>query len=133
DVEITFSEQTCSLLRGIVDRLESPSDLGAASSIHLGSLTLDFAKFLDGMSTTHPSVQRVKIKVCQLCEAVTRRKEYLNLRDDVRIRNQLLECIFGWISDPRTHRNENTAPGRHDDAQKIQRDLDKACLRSLAD
>jgi neurofibromin 1 len=132
DAETVFAEQTSSLLRGLVERLDNPADLGTASSVHLGALTLDFAKFLDGM-TDSTSVRKVKIKVCQLCEVVTKRKEHLNLRDDVRIRNQLLESIFRWISDPRSARIDDITPSRLDESARVQRDLDKACLRSLAD
>ncbi|KAM0413561.1 hypothetical protein ACHAPD_008663 [Fusarium lateritium] len=130
DSEVVFAEQAASLLRALVERLESPSDLGAASSVHLGSLTLNFAKFLDGIVDT-PNTLRVKIRVCHLCEVVTKRKEHLNLRDDVRIRNQLLEYIFGWIARPRSPQH---GPGsRQDDTARVQKDLDKACLKSLAD
>lgn len=131
--EVAFAEQAASLLRALVERLEGPSDLGAASSVHLGALTLNFAKFLDGVTDTTNTL-RVKIRVCALCEVVTKRKEHLNLRDDVRIRNQLLEYIFGWIARPRSPRMEHTSSGvRQDDLGRVQRDLDKACLRSLAD
>ncbi|KAB5585388.1 hypothetical protein GE09DRAFT_24575 [Coniochaeta sp. 2T2.1] len=134
DSEIVFAEQSASLLKALVERLDTPSDLGAASSVHLGALTLNFAKFLDGVADS-PSSLRVKIKICQLCEAVTKRKEHLNLRDDVRIRNQLLESIFGWIARPKTPKSDPTAANgtRQDEASRVQRDLDKACLKSLTE
>jgi neurofibromin 1 len=133
DSEVIFAEQASSLLRALVERLETPSDMGAASSVHLGALTLNFAKFLDGVTETVSSL-RVKIRVCHLCESVTKRKEHLNLRDDVRIRNQLLEYIFGWIARPRSPPRElhGMVTSRQDDMARVQRDLDKACLRSLA-
>ncbi|KAK4190313.1 neurofibromin [Podospora australis] len=132
DNDVVFAEQSSSLLKALVERLDTPSDLGAASSLHLGALTLNFAKFLDGIVDT-PSSLRVKIKVCQLCEAVTKRKEYLNLRDDVRIRNQLLEYIFSWIARPRSPRGDSSYSNNRDEMVRIQHDLDKACLRSLAE
>ncbi|KAK8107613.1 neurofibromin 1 [Apiospora kogelbergensis] len=132
DGEIIFAEQTSSLLKVLVERLETPSDLGAAASVHLGSLTLSFAKFLDS-APDNIGCLRVKIKVCQLCEVVTRKKEHLNLRDDVRIRNQLLEIIFGWIARPRSPREGGYGGLRQDEITRIQRDLDRACLRSLAE
>lgn len=131
DGEIIFAEQATSLLKALVERLQTPSDLGAASSVHLGSIALSFAKFLDSV-TENASSLRVKIKVCQLCESVTRKKEHLNLRDDVRIRNQLLEYIFGWIARPRSPR-DGYGSIRQDEINRVQRDLDKACLRSLAE
>jgi neurofibromin 1 len=132
DSEVIFSEQASSLLKALVERLESPSDLGASSSIHLGALTLNVARFLDG-APDNINTLRVKIKVCHLCEAVTKRKEHLNLRDDVRIRNQLLEYIFSWIARPRSPKPDAPHAGRQDEAARVQKDLDKACLRSLAD
>ena len=132
DVEIIFAEQASGLLKGLVDRLKTPVELGTASSVHLGSLSLGFAKFLDGV-TDHTNTLRVKIKVCQLCETVTKKKEHLNLRDDIIIRNQLLEYIFSWIARPRTPRNDgNLGNGRFDENARVQRDLDKSCLRALA-
>lgn len=135
DNEIIFAEQSISLLRALVERLDGPSDLGAASSVNLGALALNFAKFLDGVPDTKNSLM-VKIKVCQLSEALTKKKEHLNLRDDVRIRNQLLEYIFSWIARPRSPRTESAAafnPLRLDDLVRVQRDLDKASLRALAE
>jgi neurofibromin 1 len=132
DNDIIFAEQSSSLLKALVERLDTPSDLGAASSLHLGALCLNFAKSLDGVSET-PNSLRVKIKICQLVEAVTKRKEQLNLRDDVRVRNQLLEYIFSWIARPRSPRDSAPqAGGRQDEMIRVQRDLDKACLRSLS-
>ncbi|KXJ96548.1 GTPase-activator protein for ras-like GTPase [Microdochium bolleyi] len=133
DIEIIFAEQAASLLRGLVDRLESPSEMGAASSVHLGSLALGFAKFMDGVAETTSSL-RVKIKVCQLCESVTRKKEHLNLRDDVRIRNQLLEFVFSWIARPKSPRAESgLGLNRHDDSARVQKDLDRAALKCLSE
>ena len=132
DNDIIFAEQSSSLLKALVERLDSLSDLGAASGLHLGALCLNLAKFLDGVSDT-PSSLRVKIRICQLVEAVTKRKEQLNLRDDVRIRNQLLEYVFGWIARPRSPRDSALhAGGRQDEVARVQRDLDKACLRALS-
>lgn len=132
DNDIVFAEQCSSLLKALVEKVDCPSDLGAASSVHLGALTVNFAKFLDGVPDDMESTLRVKIKICQLCEVVTRRKEHLNLRDDVRVRNQLLECIFGWIARPRSD-SAGPAGGRPDDVGRVQRDLDKACLKCLAE
>ena len=131
DRETIFAEQAACLLRSLVERLVTPADLGAASSIHLGQLTLNFVKFMDDVPDSSNSL-RVKIKICQLCESVTKRKEHLNLRDDVRIRNQLLEHVYNWISRPRSPRVDLGMSGRQDEISRIQKDLDRVCLKSLA-
>ena len=130
---VIFSEQAAALLKSIVERLGGPAEIGSATSIDIGSLTLSFARFLDDL-TEGASVLRVKIKICQLCETVTQKKELLNLRHDVRIRNQLLEVIFGWIARPGSPKDALLSAGsRVDEILRLQKDLDKACLKALAD
>lgn len=134
DNDVVFAEQSASLLKALIERLDGAMDLGPAPTLHIGLMCLNFAKFLDGVSDT-PNSLRVKIKTCQLIDSVTKRKEQLNLRDDVRIRNQLLEYIFSWIARPRSPRppeNSGYGGGRMDEMTRVQRDLDKACLRCLA-
>lgn len=134
DNEIMFAEQAASLLRSLVERLDTPTELGAASSLHLNSLTYSFAKFLDGVPDS-PNSLRVKIKICQLCEAIVKRKEHLNLRDDVRIRNQLLAYVYSWVTRPHSPRIDAGAFGqsRQDEMIRVQKDLDRACLKALAE
>jgi neurofibromin 1 len=130
---VIFAEQAASLLKSIVERLGGPAEVGSATSIDIGALTLSFAKFLDDL-TEGASVLRVKIKICQLCETVTQKKELLNLRHDVRIRNQLLEVIFGWIARPGSPKDALLSAGaRVDEILRLQKDLDRACLKALAD
>ena len=130
---IVFAEQASALLKSIVEKLGNPTEVGATLSVDVGALTLNFAKFLDELQEG-ASVLRVKIKICQLCETVTQKKELLNLRHDVRIRNQLLEVIFGWIARPGTPNDTIHASGpRMDELLRLQKDLDRACLKALAD
>jgi neurofibromin 1 len=131
---IVFAEQAAALLKSIIERLGGPTEIGAALSIDIGALTLSFAKFLDDLAEG-PNILRVKIKICQLCEAVTQKKELLNLRHDVRIRNQLLEIIFSWIARPGSPKADAvlSAGSRADEILRLQKDLDKACLKALAD
>ncbi|KAM4066974.1 GTPase-activator protein for ras-like GTPase domain-containing protein [Hirsutella rhossiliensis] len=133
DCGIIFAEQAASLLRTMVERIETPTDLGGSSFIHLGIITLNFTKFIDSASDGANTL-RVKIRVCNLCEAVTQRREHMNLRDDVRTRNRLLECIFGWIARPlpSIQEQQSTTGTRQDDSRRMQKDLDKACLKALA-
>ena len=133
DSRVVFAEQAAALLKSIVERLGSPAEIGSALSIDVGALTLNFARFLDELAEG-ASILRVKSKICQLCETVTQKKELLNLRHDVRIRNQLLEVIFGWIARPGSPKDTaNLAGARVDEILRLQRELDRACLKALAD
>ena len=135
DSRANFAEQAAALLKTVVERLGSPAEMGATLPIDIGALTLNFAKFLNSMYDG-PNTLRIKIKVCQLCEVVTRKKELLNLRHDVRIRNQLLEIMFSWIARPGSSGfevNNSTIGTRGDEMLRLQKDLDKASLKVLAD
>ncbi|KAI1278536.1 GTPase [Xylaria sp. FL0933] len=132
DAAIIFAEQAASLLRTLVEKLESPSELGAAACMDFSSVGLDFVKFLDG-APENASTLRVKIKACQLCESITKKKEHLNFHDDIRKRNQLLEYIFSWIARPRSPKVDMPlGTVRQDEMARLQRDLDRACFRCLA-
>jgi neurofibromin 1 len=135
EARVTFAEQAAALLKTVVERLGSPTEIGNTLSIDIGALTLNFARFLNGLTGSAPTL-RTKIKVCQLCEIVTRKKELLNLRHDVRIRNQLLDIMFGWIARPGSPKFDGstlTDGFRGDEIFKLQKDLDRACLKALAD
>ena len=132
DDEILFAEQAALLVKDMVEKLGNPYDL-AYSSVHLVALTLNFAKFI-GAKADNVLSMRVKIRICQLCEAVTSRKEHLNVRDDVLVRNQLLDNIFSWINRGGvSHVEVERTNGRIEETDRLQRDLDTACLRALAD
>ncbi|KAG9243047.1 hypothetical protein BJ878DRAFT_481460 [Calycina marina] len=131
---IVFAEQAAALLRSIVEKLGGPTEMGAPLPINISALILNFAKFLDAFFEA-PNILRVKIKICQLCETVTQKKELLNLRHDVRIRNQLLEIIFSWIARPGSPKIEVviSAGARGDEIVRLQKDLDRASLKALTD
>ncbi|KAK6598855.1 GTPase-activator protein for Ras-like GTPase [Botrytis cinerea] len=116
DSRIIFAEQAAALLKSIVEKLGSPAELGTGMSVDIGALALNFAKFLNSSADGQAQL--------------------LNLRHDVRIRNQLLEVIFGWIARPGT---PNADTGVHlvgtrlDEIFRLQKDLDRASLKALAE
>ena len=130
--DIVSVEQAASLVRTVVERLDDFHE--TFFSVDLGSLLLNLARHLQTLRTDNTSL-RVKVRFCQLCEVVTRKKEMLNFRYDVRIRNNLVEILLGWISRPGAPRSEVTFVNRtrQDEAMRLQWDLDRACLKTLAD
>ncbi|KAI6248995.1 Neurofibromin [Erysiphe necator] len=128
---ILFAEQAASLLNSIVDRLSGLNEMGGALSINVGLLTLKFARFLDEIPIGVGAL-RVMIKVCQLCVTISQKEELLHLRHDVRIRNQLLEVIFNWVSRPSSPIDSILTTGnRYDEMICLTRDLGRASLKAL--
>lgn len=127
---LVFAEQAAALLKAIVEKFGIIDPL-SAHSIDVGALALNFTRFID-QASDGLSILRIKLKLCQLCEIVTQKKDLLNLRHDVRIRNQLLDIMFRWIQRPGPPLN-STSGHRLDEIERLQKDLDRACLAALAD
>ncbi|KAA8914567.1 hypothetical protein FN846DRAFT_896963 [Sphaerosporella brunnea] len=124
-----FAEQACSLLKTIVERLEDAQD--TFLTVDLGAMTLSLARYLHTLKEDYTTL-RVKIKMCMLVELVARKKEIVNLRQDVRVRNSLLQILSEWMSRPSKLEAAHAGQGyRRDEFVRLQRDLDRACLRAL--
>ena len=95
EIRTLFVEQAAGLLKTIVERLEESQD--TFLSVDLGALTLTLARYLHPLKDD-TIILRVKIKMCLLVELVARKKEMLNLRQEIRVRNHLLQLLSEWIS-----------------------------------
>ncbi|PHH85358.1 hypothetical protein CDD83_544 [Cordyceps sp. RAO-2017] len=131
--EVVFVEQAASLLKALVEQMEDTSGVGGLSFTHVGAMTLNLTKFIDSVSDVTNTV-RAKIRICNLCEALTKRKELIALRNDVHTRNQLLQYISGWVALPSylLANDRVLVSSRKDDHRLVQKNLDKACLQCLA-
>jgi neurofibromin 1 len=124
-----FAEQVCSLLKTIVERLEDAQD--TFLTVDLGAMTLSLARYLHTLMEDYTTL-RIKIRMCNLVELVARKKEIVNLRQDVRVRNSLLQILSEWMSRPSKVETAYVGQGyRRDEFVRLQRDLDRACLRAL--
>ncbi|KAK6355415.1 Ras GTPase activating protein ira2 [Orbilia brochopaga] len=129
DGKLLFAEQSTSLLRAIIDRVEDTQE--SLIAIDFGALTLLLAKFLHGLKDD-ASTLRAKVKMCQLVEVVARKKDLLDLRQDIRVRNSLLQILVDWMS--RLGKSEQTighSAARRDEIGRLQKDLDRAALKAL--
>lgn len=91
-----FVEQSVLVLRLILDRLVDPGD--CLLSIDFSTLIHQFADYLNKLPNTYITL-RIKIKMCLLIEAVMQKREHIVLRDEMRLRNKLLEISVEWTSD----------------------------------
>lgn len=91
-----FVDQAISVLKLVLDRMSTPAD--AIFSVDFGSLVLYFARYLHRLGHSLNGL-RVKIKMCQLCETLMLKKEYISLRQEIRLRNKMVEVMIEWTSD----------------------------------
>ncbi|KAF9431608.1 Ras GTPase activating protein ira2 [Entomortierella beljakovae] len=126
-----FVDQAISVLRLVLDRMSSPSD--AIFSVDFGALVLYFARYLHRLGHSLNGL-RVKIKMCQLCETLMQKKEYISLRQEIRLRNKMVEVMTEWMSD---YSLPSEVPSYIEDKEdsanngRLYRDLDLACIKSI--
>ncbi|KAG0011185.1 Ras GTPase activating protein ira2, partial [Entomortierella chlamydospora] len=126
-----FIDQAISVLKLVLDRMSSPSD--AIFSVDFGALVLYFARYLHRLGHSLNGL-RVKIKMCQLCETLMQKKEYISLRQEIRLRNKMVEVMIEWTSD---YSSPSEMPSYIEDKDgstdngRLYRDLDLACMKSI--
>lgn len=91
-----FIEQSVLVLRLILDRLVNVGD--CLLNIDFNTLIHQFADYLNKVPNTYITL-RIKVKMCLLIEAVMKKKEQIVIRDEMRLRNRLLEICVEWTSD----------------------------------
>ncbi|CAA7259350.1 unnamed protein product [Cyclocybe aegerita] len=68
-----------------------------------------------------PSILRIKIKYCSLCESVCNRSDTLTLRRDTSVRHDILDIVLQWMQ---------PAKSATDHSNPTHNDLNMACLRA---
>ncbi|KAI9597754.1 hypothetical protein BDF19DRAFT_434347 [Syncephalis fuscata] len=132
DRNTLFVEQAISVIKLILERMETTNQ--SLLAVDLGKLILSFAQYLNRINM-NAVVLRIKIKMCQLCEILMAKKDFLSLRQEIKFRNQVLEFTIEWTSDF-TSKTDSGQPSVEDQVafhrtEKLQRDLDQACMKSI--
>ncbi|KAI8050945.1 hypothetical protein BDF22DRAFT_745143 [Syncephalis plumigaleata] len=109
DRNTLFVEQAISVIKLILERMETTNQ--SLLAVDLGKLILSFAQYLNRINM-NAVVLRIKIKMCQLCEILMAKKDFLSLRQEIKFPIGEDQVAF--------HRTE-----------KLQRDLDQACMKSI--
>lgn len=138
-----FVEQLVLVLRLILDRLVNPGDY--LLSIDFSTLVDQILDYLARMSNTYVTL-RIKIKACILIEALMQKKESIIIQNSIMLRNKMLEVLVEWTSHvslvkmtdhiksvPINNLNiqvRKTYEGETN-VERLQRDLDQACLKSI--
>lgn len=91
-----FVEQAISVLKLVLDRIVDPSD--SLFTVDFSGLINQYAMYLNKLGTNHVAL-RIKVKMCQLCEVLMSKKDHITLRQEIKLRNKLLEIIVEWTSD----------------------------------
>ena len=70
----------------------------------------------------------IKTKLCQLVEAMMKRRDDLSFRQEMKFRNKLVEYLTDWVMG----NSHQISPPGSGDATALTRDLDEACMHAVA-
>lgn len=125
DTFTIFVEQAIAILRLWVDRF-GPSDNAGGVQVDLGELLYMIAQYIHRLGR-EDIIMRMRIKLCQLIEALLNKPDFVVLGNASKLRNALLEWMSEWSIE--AFREEQYHSLTQFD--KVQRDLDIACLRAM--
>jgi len=94
DGNTLFVDQSVSLLKGLVDRITEPVNI--PPYVDFGGILQSFCEYLERLGGRDPVKLQIKVKMCSLCDLVAAKRDVLNLKQEVRLMNNLLGYIHKW-------------------------------------
>lgn len=69
-------------------------------NVDFGVLITSFCTYLENLNENSriSDVLRIRIRMCQLVETLMSKKDVIGLRQEIRLRNRLLETLISWSS-----------------------------------
>lgn len=123
-------DQSITVLKLILDKINESS--ASLFAVNFSGLIHQFARYLNKLGTSQTAL-KMKIRMCNLCETLMQKKEYVTIRQEYLVRNRLLEIIVEWTSDfalkPDNKSVLTAAENLMND--KLFHDLDQACLKTI--
>ncbi|RIA90709.1 hypothetical protein C1645_875920 [Glomus cerebriforme] len=124
-----FVEQAILVLKLILERIQDASE--NLYTVDLGGLVLSFARYLNKLGSGQGAL-RIKKRMCQLAEILMLKKDYVTLRQEIKLRNRLLEIFIEWTSDfTMKTDNQGNSETSSNKSEKLHRDLDQTCLKTV--
>ena len=124
DSNTLFVDQAVILLKGLVDRITEPVNI--PPYVDFGGILQSFCEYLERLGRDPVKLQ-IKVKMCSLCELVAAKRDVLDLKQEVRLMNNLLGYIYKWSVESDAFPKADTAVMSEGD-----RSLQRYSLRAMA-
>ncbi|KAJ3207847.1 Ras GTPase activating protein ira2 [Dinochytrium kinnereticum] len=141
DRNVLFAESAITVLKMILERAEGPSQHGVvgtipiSGSVDFGSLVISMIQFLNRLSYGYGVPQttswRITVKMCQFIEVMVAKRDLIALRQDIRVRNSLMECLLDWNSRAQQMQIALENDSGQAKNNKILRDLDLGSMKAM--
>ncbi|XP_061727749.1 neurofibromin [Cydia pomonella] len=133
DINTQFVEHTIFIMKSILDNKKTGQPSEHLSTTSIEGLMLAIVRYVRHLDMTVLSVH-IKTKLCQVVEAMMRRRDDLAFRQEMKFRNKMVEYVTDWVLGT----SHQIAPPLRADASSISRylvccrELDQACMEAVA-
>ncbi|CAH2101890.1 unnamed protein product [Euphydryas editha] len=127
DINTQFVEHTIFIMKSILDNKKSDQPCEHLSTTSIEGLMLAIVRYVRHLDMTVLSVH-IKTKLCQVVDAMMRRRDDLAFRQEMKFRNKMVEYVTDWVLGT----SHQIAPPLRADASSITRELDQACMEAVA-
>ena len=127
DTNTQFIEHIIFIMKNVLDAKPEghpPENLGHSS---IEQMMLAIVRYVRHLDTTVLTLH-IKTKLCQLVEAMMKRRDDLSFRQEMKFRNKLVEYLTDWVMG----NSHQISPPGSGDATALTRDLDEACMHAVA-
>ncbi|KAK7864725.1 hypothetical protein R5R35_013611 [Gryllus longicercus] len=126
DINTQFIEHIIFIMKNVLDsKTDQPSEHLGVTSIE--GMMLAIVRYVRHLDMTVHAIH-IKTKLCQLVEAMMKRRDDLAFRQEMKFRNKLVEYLTDWVMGT----SHQIAPPSSGDVTMITRDLDQACMEAVA-
>ncbi|CDR87933.1 related to Neurofibromin [Sporisorium scitamineum] len=123
-----FVEQSIGVATMVLTRLNEDKTSSSTSKVDIGSLMVLFVEYANSLGRDEQTL-RIKTAMCQMCEALMRKKAAFSFSNELRVRNRLFQALTTWTSDGNEDGPNSTSL---DALDRLHRDLDVACLKCIS-
>ncbi|XP_050358345.1 neurofibromin isoform X1 [Nymphalis io] len=132
DINTQFVEHTIFIMKSILDNKKNDQPCEHLSTTSIEGLMLAIVRYVRHLDMTVLSVH-IKTKLCQVVDAMMRRRDDLAFRQEMKFRNKMVEYVTDWVLGT----SHQIAPPLRADASSItryyiSRELDQACMEAVA-
>ncbi|XP_017785481.1 PREDICTED: neurofibromin isoform X3 [Nicrophorus vespilloides] len=122
-----FVEHIIFIMKNILDnnKNDQPSEHLGVTSIE--GMMLSIVRYVRHLDMTVHAIH-IKTKLCQLVEAMMKRRDDLAFRQEMKFRNKLVEYLTDWVMGT----SHQVSPPCSGDVAAVTRDLDQACMEAVA-
>ncbi len=130
DQNTLFIENTIFIMKCVLEsKNEPPNGENPLASVSVENLMINIVKYVRHLDCSVQIIQ-IKTKVCQLVEAVMKRREDLLFRQEMKFRNKLVEYLTDWIMG--NSHQFNVTQSNNELTSALNRDLDQASMEATA-